>query len=343
MAGLRENWADCWQYPRCFRKDKADEMESTGMAPDATDTGPFGAAQESPAVSIVVPCYNGGRFLDALMASLAQQTFQDFEIIIVDDGSTEDETLRKLAALEDRVRVVHQDNRGPSAARNIGVSKARADIVAMLDCDDTIEPTYLAETVPALRSAPPGVAMAVTHMRTAGGQTGVGRRYFNRFDLLFTNTLSVGLVLRKEAWSAVGGYDETMREGYEDWDFSLRLADAGYRGIEVPRPLYIYYIRPDATWLSRSSDVNTNHMHAKLWRSIRSKHVDSYRPLAILRLWCTSRDGSGVIPLWKGLAAYVLTLLLPDAWFSQLITGFRNRTHSGRRSMRVGSTLQKMR
>lgn len=289
------------------------------------------AAEVRPAVSVVVPCYNGGRFLDGLMESLARQTFGDFETVIVDDGSRDEETLRKLTALSGRARVIRQDNRGPSAARNTGIEHARAEIVAMLDCDDTVEPTYLAETVRVLQKAPPDVAMVFTHVRTAGGQATVGRRYFNRFDLLFTNTVSVGLVVRKECWRAVGGYDETMREGYEDWDFSLRLADAGFHGIEVPKPLYVYYIRPDATWASRSSDVNRRHLHAKLWRLIRSKHPDSYRLPAMLRLWWQSRDGSGAIPLWKGLAAFTLAHLMPDAWFSQLIAGMRSRTHSGRR------------
>jgi glycosyltransferase involved in cell wall biosynthesis len=310
-------------------------MESIGSKLSEAGTAASQVVALRPAVSVVVPCYNAGRFLDGLVDSLARQTFRDFEIIIVDDGSDDEETLRKLAALGGRARVFHQDNRGPSAARNAGIAQARADIVALLDCDDTVEPTYLAETVPLLQSAPPDVAMTFTHMRTAGGQATLGRRYFNRFDLLFTNTVSVGLVLRKASWRAVGGYDETMREGYEDWDFSLRLADAGYRGIEVPKPLYIYYIRPDAMWESRSSDVNKRRLHAKLWRSIRTKHADSYRLPAIFRLWWNSRDGSGDIPLWKGLAAYILAHLMPDAWFSRLIAGLRNRTHRGRRPSAV--------
>lgn len=281
--------------------------------------------QGRPAVSVIVPCYNGGRFLDSLMASLARQTFRDFEIVIVDDGSDDEQTPRKLAALAGRARVLHQANRGPAAARNAGIRAARADILFMLDCDDTIEPSLLADTVPLLRAAPPEIGMVVTHMRLVGAAAGIARRYFNRFDLLFTNTLSVGLVLRKRCCVAIGGYDESMREGYEDWDFSLRLVEAGFRGIEVAKPLYVYHIRPDAMWLSRTSGVNANRLHAKLWRSIRRKHADSYRPMAMLRLWAASADGSGRIALWKGLAAYVLAQLLPDAWYSRLIVRWRSR------------------
>ncbi|HEY6022731.1 MAG TPA: glycosyltransferase family A protein [Pseudolabrys sp.] len=297
------------------------------MAPDTTKAGPFGLTQNHPAVSIVVPCFNGGRFIDGLMASLARQTFRDFEIIIVDDGSTDEETPRKLAAVRDRARVIHQDNRGPSAARNTGARAARAGILFMLDCDDTVEPGFLAETVPLLHTAPAEIGMVVTHLRLVGAETGIVSRYFNRFDLLFTNTLSAGLIMRKDAWRAVGGYDETMREGYEDWDFSLRLANAGYRAVEVPRPLYVYHIGDEAG-PSRSSGVDKKRLYGKLWRQIRTKHAKDYRPLTMLQLWRQSRGGRGKVPLWKGLAAYVLALLLPDAVFNQLIA----RMHRGHRA-----------
>lgn len=277
-----------------------------------------------PAVSVIVPCYNGARFLDGLMASLAAQTFRDFEIVIVDDGSDDEETARKLAGLAGRARVIRQDNRGPAAARNTAIAAARGDILAMVDCDDTVDPRFLAETVPLLTAAPSEVGIVVAHARLTGAQSGVSRRYFNRFDLLFTNTLSVALVVRKRCCLAVGGYDESMREGYEDWDFSLRLVEAGIRALVVPKPLYNYYI-PDKTWFSRSSSVNGNRLHAKLWRTIRQKHADSYRFTAILRLWMTSRDGTGAIPLWKGFAAYLLAHLLPDTWFSWLVAELRGR------------------
>jgi hypothetical protein len=82
-------------------------------------------------------------------------------------------------------------------------------------------------------------------------------------------------------------------------------------------------------WLSRTSGLNANCLHAKLWRSIRCKHADSYRPLAMLRLWAASQDGSGRIALWKGLAAYVLAQFLPDSWFSRLIVSWRSRADTG--------------
>jgi glycosyltransferase involved in cell wall biosynthesis len=92
----------------------------------------------APRVSIIVPCHNGGRFLDSLLASLGAQTFRDFETIIVDDGSTEAATREKLKALDPAIRVVHQENRYLPGARNRGFLEARAELVLPLDCDDTL-------------------------------------------------------------------------------------------------------------------------------------------------------------------------------------------------------------
>lgn len=81
------------------------------------------AADHVPAVSVVVPCYNGGRFIDQLLDSLSRQTFRDFELIIVDDGSRDD-TRAKLATLDKSVQIILQDNQGPGAARNTGIARA---------------------------------------------------------------------------------------------------------------------------------------------------------------------------------------------------------------------------
>jgi GT2 family glycosyltransferase len=294
------------------------QMTPMVTAPARTDVEPIGSVQAIPAVSVVVPCFNDGRYLDGLWASLAKQTFRDFEVVIVNDGSTDELTLRKLAMLESQARVIRQENRGLPAARNTGIHHARADIVFPLDCDDTIEPTFLAETVATLTTAPPEVGMVVTHIRLVGAESGVWPRYFNNFDLLFTNAPSNALVFRKECWRAAGGYDETMRDGYEDWDFSLRLVEAGFRGVEIAKPLYNYRVG-SAQLPSMSSGIRANRMYAKLWREVRIRHPRNYGPLTMMRTWWATRDGSGRVPLWKGLAGYMLALTIPDAVFNRLV------------------------
>lgn len=287
-----------------------------------------GSTTAAPTVSVVVPCFNGGRFLDGQMATLARQTFRNFEVVIVDDGSTDEPTIQKLAELEGAARIVRQANRGVAAARNAGIRGARADIVFTFDCDDLIEPAFLAETVTALQAAPADVGMAVTDCRLMGVESGTLSRYFNRFDLLFSNTLSTALVLRKECWRAAGGYDETMREGYEDWEFSLRLVDAGFRAIAIAKPLYIYRVASDEQTTSISSRIHAKRLYAKLWREIRNRHAPNYRPLAMARLWWATRDGSGRMSLWKGLAGYALALVLPDRLFNEIYARLHRRRAS---------------
>jgi GT2 family glycosyltransferase len=287
---------------------------------DKTSNATERQAAGKPAVTVVVPCFNGGRFLDGLMASLDAQIFRDFETVIVDDGSDDEETLSKLAALKGRVRVIHQKNAGLSATRNTGIRAARSDMVMTLDCDDTIEPPFLQEAVALLRAAPSDVAGVICHKRLVGSGSGLLERHFNRFDLLFTNPMPSGILLRTACWQAVGGYDETMREGYEDWEFYVRLMRAGYRALVIPKPYLAYRVSSTGMLFSQASGH-----HAALWRAIRRKHAETYRPWALMRLWWQSRDGTGRVSLAKGLAAYALTALLPDAWFSRLIAGLRRR------------------
>lgn len=292
-------------------------MTAAVSVPDRAETGHGGA---KPAVSVVVPCFNGGRYLDALMASFSRQTLKGFEIIIVDDGSTDQATLQKLAALEGRARVIRQHNRGLSAARNTGIEAVRSEFVAVLDCDDTFEPPFLEEAVTLMCGAPADVALVFSHLRLTGVGNGLIERHFNPFDLLFTNTLHSGLMLRKACWRAVGGYDEAMRQGYEDWEFYLRLAHAGFRGIEIPKPYFNYAVASGGMLFNKSSQL-----HAVLWRAMRIKHAALYRPLAMLKLWWQTRGGNSRVSLAKALLALTMAAVLPDAWFSRMIAERRRR------------------
>ena len=257
---------------------------------------------KQPAVSVIVPCYNGGRFIDQMLASLDAQTFRDFEIIIIDDGSNELDTIHKLGSLPADIKIVSQSNLGLAAARNTGFRQASANFVLPLDCDDALEPDFLKETVALLTAAPPEVAFVFTDMRTTGSFSGILPRYLSRFDQLFLNRLPYCLLLRKSAWQAVGGYDDMMRDGYEDWEFNIRLVVAGFRGLGIHRPLFLYYVSPHGMLMSRSA-----RQHGNLWRAILSRHRDSYswRSLrSLYRAWRDSKTRFGLVSafllVWGG-------------------------------------------
>jgi len=285
-----------------------------------------------PSISVVVPCYNGGKFLDQLTASLARQTFRDFEIVVVNDGSTDPATQGKLAALDPAIRVIHQENRGLSAARNAGFSASRADLVMNLDCDDQLEPTYLEETLKALQAAPPEAGFVFTHVRVVGAGQGIEKRYFNAFDVLFKNVIGYTMLIRKTAWLKAGRYDETMRDGYEDWEFNLRLIYSGFLGIEIAKPLFLYTASTQGMLIGHSS-----RMHAALWRRIRKKHRDLYRVSNIVRLYWKNRTTRTEISVLRPLMALAMTSVLPDSWYNEIIRWVRSNRMS--RYMKSGRPI----
>jgi glycosyltransferase involved in cell wall biosynthesis len=264
-----------------------------------------------PAVSIVVPCYNSGQFLDGLMDSLAAQTFRNFEIVIVNDGSTEQVTLDKLNSLRATVRVIDQENRFLPGARNTGFREARAPLVLPLDCDDRIDPTYLAETVAAMGRAAPNVGFAYTYMRLTGAVEGIFKTRFDCFDQLFINRLPYCMLFRKTAWAAVNGYDETMRQGSEDWEFSIRLVQTGFRGVEIAKPLLAYAVRPEGMLLSK-----TAHLQGTMWLCIRSKHAALYRLPTLLKQWRdTNRSWYSAL---RAITILTLAKILPERSYNAL-------------------------
>ncbi len=274
----------------------------------------------APKVSVVVPCYNGGKFLDQLTATLARQTFRDFEIVVVDDGSPDAATQAKLATLDPSIRVIrHPVNRRMSAARNTGFDAARGELVLTLDCDDQLEPTYLEECTAIMLSAPPDVGFAFSHVRLFGAKQGIESRYFNAFDILFKNTFGYAMLVRKSAWLKAGKYDETMVDGYEDWEFNIRLVHAGYRGIEVPKPPLLYNVSMTGMMMSHSS-----RRHGRLWRSIQEKNRELYRLPHLILLFGATRAERTELSLLRVIASLVLTRILPDKWYSAIVHFTRN-------------------
>jgi glycosyltransferase involved in cell wall biosynthesis len=183
-----------------------------------------------PAVSIIIPTHNYARFLSEAVESVLGQTFSDFELIIVDDGSTDDTADVVNTFLRDqRVRYIHQDKRGPSAARNAGIRAARGEFIALLDADDVWLPSKiekqlrligesadvglvycLAENVDEKGEALPHVPMP--HMEQAAYK-----------DLLyFPLTLPSCVLTRKRIFDEVGLFDETLTS-IEDTNMWIRI------------------------------------------------------------------------------------------------------------------------
>jgi glycosyltransferase involved in cell wall biosynthesis len=220
-------------------------------------------------VSVIVTCYNLGEFLNEAVDSVLTQSFQDFELIVVDDGSTEPETKRLLTNYtKPRTRVLRTENRGLSAARNLGIAHSTGQYLTMLDADDCFEPSLLERSVATLE-AHPELAFVSHWFRAFGDETWEWRPTTCTFpELLDRNTINGAAVVRRDAALAVGGYDEHMRGGCEDWDFWISLVERGFRGAILPEFLFRYRRRPES--MSRQMMVGEN--HACLYRSLARKH-----------------------------------------------------------------------
>lgn len=194
-----------------------------------------------PKVSVIIPCFNQGNYIADAIESVLAQTFQDFEIIVVDDGSTDATTsdiLRKLSL--PKTKVFHSKNHGVSAARNLGICNSRGTYIFPLDADDKIAPAYLEKAVAILENSPQ-TGIVYCEAEFFGTKTGKWHLPPYRFPdvLLFPRIFSSALFRRKD-WEAVGGYSTEMIYGWEDFDFWLSLIERNCGVHQIPEVLFFY-------------------------------------------------------------------------------------------------------
>ena len=219
------------------------------------------AEQVPVTVSILTAFFNTDEVFLETVESVIGQSLQEWEWIIVDDGSTDEEALahlRDLIAREPRVVVVHQPNAGPAAARNAAFRLAKGKYVALLDSDDLIEPTFLEKTIWFLETQP-AFAFCNTWSVTFGQQESLTTTGFEWGRAHVTmNSGPPHSLIRREAYAAIKGFDETIRLGHEDWDFWLAMADAGFWGHTLPEYLEWYRRRESGRYAQvvAASDID---------------------------------------------------------------------------------------
>lgn len=219
------------------------------------------AAQALPLVSIIIANYNYARFLGEAIQSALDQTYPAVEVLLVDDGSTDDSL---AVAARYPVRVLPQPNGGVSAARNAGARASRGEYLLFLDADDLFEPATVERLLYALRGAPPEVAYAYAQVRWFGDEERVFlSRPFSPKAMVSGTFISLCSLIRREAFEAVGGWDPTWRLGLEDYEFWIRMLYHGYHGLLVPEPL-LRYRRHGPT----RNSLDRRQTHHLKWRMI---------------------------------------------------------------------------
>ena len=199
---------------------------------------------ERPRVSVVIPCFNHGAFLKEALLSVFEQTFDSWEVVVIDDGSTDPATVTAIDRIDwPRVHVLRQPNTGLPGARNAGIDAARGDFIVPLDADDVLLPRYLERMVAALEGDP-AAGYAHCWAEWFGDVNQVwATRPFNSYAMRLSNSVLGGATIRRDALGRVGGYDSTMTSGNEDWDLWLRMLEAGIGNLQVREVLYRYRIR----------------------------------------------------------------------------------------------------
>lgn len=225
-----------------------------------------------PIVSVIMPCFNQGQFIEEAVESVITQTFTPVEIIIINDGSTDIETVRLLKHYQKpSVSVIHTANQGPSAARNVGIQQAKGQYILPVDADDRIAPTYLEKAVPILESQPE-VGIVYAQAELFGAKTGSFDLPPYQFpDILLGNMIFNSSLYRKADWEKAGGYNENMVWGWEDYDFWLSILELGKGVFCIPEVLFLIRVVEN----SRSQQMNQEYW-IKSYAQIFKNHPQLY-------------------------------------------------------------------
>lgn len=196
-----------------------------------------------PKVSIITVCYNYGRFLREAIDSVFAQTYKDYELIVIDNGSSDDSS---SIALEYPITLIRlPKNTRAAGGRNTGIKLAKGEWIGYLDADDIWEPTYLERV---MEKTGKDVGIVRTEWTMFGVTNGVFKldpdvspeRFFEN------NLIPYGALFRKEAWENVGGFNEDPECLLEDWDFWLRLVFKGYKVATINEPLWRHRMHKDS-------------------------------------------------------------------------------------------------
>lgn len=228
-------------------------------------------------VSIIVPCYKQAHFLNESLQSVLNQTYTYWECIIVNDGSPDHtETIAKQWCVKDeRFKYLYKENGGLSSARNAGITISKGEFILPLDADDILHSSYLEFLVPQLENNTNLVVVScysnffidninnIVHKQKPIGTT------FHA--LLYENIMIATSLYRKSSWEAVGGYDEQMKTGFEDWEFWIAITKNGLEFKFVEEFLF-YYRRTKNSMLT---DTLQNHRITNM-EYVFKKHKDLY-------------------------------------------------------------------
>ena len=218
-----------------------------------------------PLVSIIIPIYNYGIQFEKTLQSVFDSTYKNIEIVIVDDGSTDTYVKLKLESIKDHpnIKIIQQENQGPSSARNNGVKNSNGEFILPLDGDDTIHPDYIQSCVNILKNNKT-ISPVYCDTHHIGQIQGIEQRPEWSIERLRQGPFIVNCsMFHKEAFDVCDGYDVTLK-GWEDYDLWIRMGLKGYSGKRIPKPLFTYFHHESDGTVSTEANNNQQELYNKI-------------------------------------------------------------------------------
>lgn len=225
-------------------------------------------------VSVIMPCYNDGKYIQDSIDSVLTSTYKKIEIIIVDDGSDDPNTIAVLKSINNpRIKIIQTNHIGPAAARNTGINNAKGEYILPVDADDKISSKYIEEAVDIMKQDL-DVGIVYCQADLFGNQR--GRWFLPEYSIeqmLLDNIIFVTSLFRKDDWEKVGGFDLSFEHGMEDYDFWLSLIESGKKVYQIPKVYFHYRIKSK----SRTDNFMRDIQNVKdTYRVIQEKHFRLY-------------------------------------------------------------------
>lgn len=216
-------------------------------------------------LSVIIPCYNSGEFLpDALESLDACSENNIIEVIVVNDGSTDKMTLSLLDELHAKgYNIIHQENKGPAAARNTGVRNSSTDFILFLDSDNMVRSDYISKGINILNTHPDvGVVYGKPNFFGDTTDERFTARKFSIYTIILGNYIDMCSLVRKKMWQDIGGFDEErVLIGHEDWEFWIRAGAAGWKFHYLDQVLYDYRVRAGSLVKQATESTKFKQMH----------------------------------------------------------------------------------
>lgn len=223
-------------------------------------------------VSVIIPCYNQGEFLEECLTSVFNSTYQSIEVIVVNDGSTDNtSTIIESLKLVFKINVIHQTNKGLAETRNVGIKHSKGRFILPLDADDRIGETYIENAVKVLLENE-SIGIVYCQAELFEEKTGLWRLPDYTFEKMLTQNLIFNCALfRRKDYDNTTGYNSNMKEGWEDWDFWLSLLELNLKVFRLDEIGFYYRIRKNSMVRSLNAEKNKG-----LREHIYKNHINLY-------------------------------------------------------------------